>query len=561
MKFQDMPYKRVDFQKEKENLRALMKEFRAAESAEEQFEVHKKYYELTKRIQTQQALASNRHSLDTSDKFYDQENEYYDQELPAYRNLAVEYGKLFMGAPYRDELEKIVGEPAFRNMELEKASVSEQIIPLMQEENVLTSRYEKLLASASIEWEGQTYNLSQMEPFCKGKDRSVRQAAGKKVDAFYMNHEKELDEIYDALVKNRTAQAKAMGFETFTELGYNRMMRNSYRRTEVEAFRDQIKKNWVPLAEEIWEKRRERLGLDKLYYFDEGVSFLEGSPEPKGTPEQILKAGQQMYRELSTRTGEFFDFMMDNDLLQVLPAKHKRVGAYMSYMSEYYAPFVFANFNGTSGDVDVITHECGHAFQWYLLRMDPVLEHWDNTMESAETHSMSMEFFTNPWMELFFGDRADDFKKSQVENSITFVPYGCMVDEFQHIVYDNPDLTPRERKDAWKKLERVYKPHLDFGDAYPYFGDGGFWQRQHHIYSSPFYYIDYSIAQTNAIQYRIWMEKDYKAAFESYLAFCKESGSDFFANLLKRNGLKNPFEKGTIEEIAQGIKAIYNKMG
>ena len=412
------------------------------------------------------------------------------------------------------------------------------------------------MASAKIEWEGEIYNISQMTPFQHSKDRKIRQEAGKKVDAFYASKEKELDEIYDALVKNRTAQAKALGYENFTELGYNRMIRNSYRRPEVEKFRDQIKKDWVPLAEELWENRRVRLGLDKLYFCDEGVSFPQGSPKPVGSYEDTLLAGQKMYRELSEQTGEFFDFMLDNHLLQVLPGANKKVGGYMTYMPDFHAPFVFANFNGTSGDVDVITHECGHAFQGYLTADDPILEHADITMETAETHSMSMEFFTNPWMDLFFGDRADDFKRSQVEDAVAFIPYGCMVDEFQHIVYDHPEMTPQERKAAWKELEKVYKPHLDFGEEYPFFGSGSYWQRQNHIYAGPFYYIDYCIAQTSAFQYRIWMEKDYKAAFESYLKFSRESGCGFYAEMLEENGLKSPFKEGTIQEIVKGIREL-----
>ena len=117
------------------------------------------------------------------------------------------------------------------------------------------------------------------------------------------------------------------------------------------------------------------------------------------TPEEILAAGQRMYEELSRETKEFFDFMMENGLFDVLGRKDKSVGGYMTYFPLYHAPFIFANFNGTSGDVDVITHECGHAFQGYLSGKDPIREHADITMETAECHSMSMEFFTERWME------------------------------------------------------------------------------------------------------------------------------------------------------------------
>ncbi|MDO4266338.1 MAG: M3 family oligoendopeptidase [Eubacteriales bacterium] len=560
MKFKDMPYKRIDFEAAKQELSGIREDFLAAGSAKEQFDVHKRYYALIGRVRTQSTLAEIRHSIDTSDQFYEEEKSFYDREMPAFSNQIVEYQKGLYASPYRAELEKIIGGPAFKNMELAAKAVNEAVIPLMQEENALVTEYEKLLASAKIDWEGETLNLSMMTPYLNHKDRTVRRSAAAKVNAFYESISEKLDELYDKLVKNRTEQAHKLGFETYTELGYCRMNRNSYGREDVERFRDQIKKEWVPFAEEMWENRRKRLGLEKLYHMDEGLSFPEGSPKPVGTPEEILKSGQKMYEELSPETREFFDFMMENDLFDVFARPNKQVGGYMTYLHDYHAPFIFANFNGTAGDVDVVTHECGHAFQGYLSGKDEILEHSDITMETAETHSMSMEFFTNPWMEWFFGDRAKDFLKSQLEDAVVFIPYGSMVDEFQHIVYDNPNLTPKERKEAWKALERVYKPHLQYEEESSFYAEGGFWQRQHHIYSFPFYYIDYVIAQTDAFQYKIRMQKDYHEAWESYLGFCRESASDFFTNMLQHAGLKSPFEAGTIKEIADGLREIYAKM-
>ena len=560
MKFKDMPYKRVDMEAAKQELATIMKEFEAAKTAQEQLEVHKRYYALSERMQTQMTIASIRHSIDTSDEFYEAEKTYYDQEGPAFDNLAVQYKKMLYASLFREEIEKVIGGPAIRNIELASKAVSEEIIPLMQEENALVTEYEKLLASASIDWEGETLNLSTIIPYLNNIDRDIRRKAAAKANEFYKSIEEQLDELYDKLVKNRTQQAQKLGFETYTELGYCRMQRNSYWREEVERFRAQVKKDWVPFAEEMWENRRVRLGLDSMYHMDEGVSFPNGTPTPTGTPEEILKSGQEMYEELSSETKEFFDFMMDGDLFDVFSRPHKQVGGYMTYLPDYHAPFIFANFNGTAGDVDVVTHECGLAFQGYLAGKDPILEHADITMDTAETHSMSMEFFTNPWMEKFFGSRASDFLKSQLEDAVVFIPYGSMVDEFQHIVYDNPNLTPAQRKEAWKKLEAEYKPHMKYEEESSFFAEGGFWQRQHHIYSFPFYYIDYAIAQTDAFQYKIWMQKDYHAAWESYLAFCKSSASDFFTNTVKAAGLDSPFEEGTIGKIVEGLREIYKKM-
>lgn len=554
MKFKDMPYERIDFAKAKAELSEIMEKSKAAKSGEEQFEVHKMFYRLNDKIQTQVTLCSIRHTIDTTDEFYEKEQNYYDEQIPEYSNLCVEYQKILFYSPYREVLEGKIGQVAFKNMEIAMKSVSEEIIPLMQEENTLVTEYEKLLASAKIPWGEETLNLSLLTPYLKHKDAKIRREAQEKQNEFFLSIQDKLDELYDKLVKNRTLQAKKLGFETYTPLGYLRMQRNCYGREEIENLRRQVKEVWVPFAESIFEKRKERLGLSKLSYTDEVVYSPKGNPQPEGTPEEILQAGQQMYEELSPETKEFFDFMMDNELLDVFGRKTKAVGGYMTYIPDYKAPFIFANFNGTSGDVDVMTHECGHAFQGYLAAEDPIREHADIGMETAEIHSMSMEFFTEPWYPLFFGkETAQEYTDMHLEDAVIFVPYGCMVDEFQHIIYDNPNLTPKERKQVWKDLERDYKPHL-FYDGLEFFENGCFWQKQHHIYSFPLYYIDYVIAQLCAFEYKIWMDKDRKAAWQSYLKLCKMSASKFHTELLEEAGLETPFKNGVLAKIVENLK-------
>ena len=553
MKFQDMPYKRVDFDKVKEEFGALMESFDKAKSGEEQFAVHQEYYELINRVSTQMTIAKIRFDIDTSDEFYNKEHEYYDEMEPVLNNLIVAYQKKVYDSPYRAYLEEKIGPVAFKNMELAQKSMDEKIIPLMQEENTLVMEYNKVIAGAKIAFDGKELNLSLLRPYLVHNDRSIRQEAWNKMDAFFCENEEKLDEIYDKLVKNRTEQARKLGYENYLELGYYRMNRNCYGKEEVENFRRQVKEVLVPYSQELHERRRKRLGLEKLSAVDESVYFKEGNPAPMGTPEEIMAAGQKMYSELSPETKEFFDFMMENQLFDVLGRKTKRAGGYMTYLPDYHAPFIFANFNGTSGDVDVITHECGHAFQGYLSGMDPIREHSEITMETAEIHSMSMEFFTEKWMELFFGDRAQDYRDMHLEDAVAFIPYGCMVDEFQHIVYENPRLSPVQRKEAWQKLEREYKPHLDYGDM-KFFNKGGFWQKQLHIYNYPLYYIDYCLAQTCALQFKGKMDADFDSAWAAYLKLCKLSASDFYVNMIKEVGLDCPFEDGCVENVVKGLK-------
>ena len=427
------------------------------------------------------------------------------------------------------------------------------LIPLKQQENILVSRYNKLIAQINVEFRGEKLSLSLLGKYLKSKDRETRIEAAKARSEKLLTIKDELDEIYDKLVANRNEQAKAMKYDNFVELGYYNMQRNSYDKNDVANFRNQVKKFFVPLASKMHEERRKRLGIEKLDYIDEGVYFLDGNPIPIGDADDIFAAGKKMYGELSLDTKEFFDFMLEHELFDVLGRPNKTAGGYMDMLMLYKAPIIFANFNGTSGDVDVMTHECGHAFQGYITRNDEILEHNNITSETAEVHSMSMEFFTGKWMELFFGDRADDYRRMQLEDAIAFIPYGCMIDEFQEIMYTKPELTPTERREVWKQLEKEYKPHLAFeGDKF--FGDGRTWQMQKHVYNYPFYYIDYCLAQTCALQFKTRMDQDYEDAWEKYIEFCLESAKDYFPNMLHKVGFKSPFEDGFIKEIVDKIR-------
>ncbi|MCI9532170.1 MAG: M3 family oligoendopeptidase [Lachnospiraceae bacterium] len=550
MKLSEMPYERLDQDWMERTFASLIERQKQAADGAGQFAVHQEYYRLMNHIQTCKVLARFRYDMDTSDAFYADEVEFYDKVGPVVQSLDKKYQEVLLASPYRPYMEGKIGQVAFRNMELAFRSMDEKLIPLCQEENALAAKYVKVIASAEIPFEGEVYNISQMGKFLKNQDRAVRRQAWKALSGYFMGVTGEIDGIFDSMVKNRTKQAQEMGYQEYTALGYCRMNRNSYGQQEVERFRSQVKKYLVPLATEIYESRRKRLGIEKLSYIDDDMFFPDGNPAPQGTPEEILAQGQQMYRELSPETAEFFDFMMEHELMDVLGRKSKKQGGYMDYMPEFKAPLIFANFNGTSGDVDVITHECGHAFQGYLMRNEEIREYLDITMETAEIHSMAMEYFTEKWMEGFFGSRAADYCRMHLEDSICFVPYGCMVDEFQHIIYAHPELSPEGRKDVWKKLEKEYRPHLDFeGD--PFFGNGGRWQMQLHIFEVPFYYIDYCLSTICALQYKVKMDEDFQGAWDSYLRLCRLSAKEFYVPMLEKAGLESPFEDGCIQGIVR----------
>ena len=322
-----------------------------------------------------------------------------------------------------------------------------------------------------------------------------------------MKNGEKLDEIYDRLTALRDRMAKKLGYENFIQLGYYRMNRNSYDKNEVEKFRAAVRKYLVPLAAKIYEEQAGRIGKPyPLSYADTALEFRSGNPKPQGAPEDILAQGRKFYHELSEETAEFIDFMYEGELLDVLSRKGKAGGGFCISLPDYRAQFIFANFNGTAHDVEVITHEAGHAFAGHICRDIVPMENRQPTLEACEVHSMTMEFFAWPWAEGFFGQDTKKFLYSHLSGALTFIPYGTMVDHFQHLIYERPEMTPSERHEVWRELTGVYMPWIRLGEI-PFYGDGHAWQRQMHIYERPFYYIDYCLAQTVALQFWALMQK------------------------------------------------------
>ena len=553
MKFNEYKYEHLDLEKIKKEFSELIESFEKAENVEGQITAFDKIIKLRNHIETMQTLVSVRHSIDTNDEFYDKENEYMDEISPILFGFTNDFYKALVNSKFKDELIQKYGKFLFDLAENTLKIFSPEIIPDAQEENRLSSKYSKLIASAKIDFDGKELNLSQMVPYTQSKDRNIRIEAAKKVAQFFAENQDEFDNIYDSLVKVRTRMAQKMGYKNFVEFGYKQLSRLEYDAKMIEGYRKQVLENIVPLHTELRERQGKRLGVDKLKFYDEAIKFNSGNADPHGSPEWILNNGKTMYKELSKETDEFFTFMTENNLLDLLSKKGKMSGGYCTYIPEHKAPFIFANFNGTSHDIDVLTHEAGHAFQVYQSRGFEVPEYLWPSYEACEIHSMSMEFLTWPWMNLFFENDTDKYKFIHLSEALLFIPYGVTVDEFQHWVYENPEATPKERREKWIEIEKKYLPTRDYGEVEE-LKNGIFWFRQGHIFSSPFYYIDYTLAQVCAFQFWIKSRENREKAWQDYLNLCKLGGSKPFFELMKSANLKNPFEEGTLAFVIPKIK-------
>ncbi|WP_106767054.1 M3 family oligoendopeptidase [Paenibacillus faecalis] len=559
MRFSDYPYKRPDLKEIEQRFNQLLKSFNEADTFEEQDQAMKAINELRQHMDTQATLVSIRHSIDTTDPFYKEEQEFFDEVGPIYQGYITDYYRALIKSKFRHELEEKWGKQLFALAELSLRTFSPEVIEDLQLENKLSTEYSQLIASAKIPFNGEELTLSQLSPYELSTDREIRKSAFNAHYQFMAEHEDDFDRIYDELVKVRTNIAKKLGYNSFVELGYARMARTDYNAEMVANFRQQVLDNIVPIASKLKERQRSRIGVDELLFYDEGFSFKSGNATPKGDAEWIVKNGKKMYSELSPEMNEFFTFMTENELMDLVSKKGKQAGGYCTFIPDYRAPFIFSNFNGTSGDIDVLTHEAGHAFQVYESRGFEVPEYTFPTYEACEIHSMSMEFFTWPWMKLFFEEDTEKYKFSHLSGALEFIPYGVSVDEFQHFVYSNPDATKEERKAAWREIERKYLPHRNFAGN-EYLDNGGFWHRQGHIFRSPFYYIDYTLAQICAFQFWVRLHDNYEAAWSDYLKLCQVGGSKSFIELVKYAGLQSPFEDGCIASVVGDIENWLNSV-
>ena len=553
IKFKDYEYIRPDFDKISEQFDLLLSKFENAEAFEEQNQIMSEINKIRSNVDTMVNLVYIRHTINTEDEFYAKEQDFIDENMPKFQNAVSKYYKALVNSKFREELEKVWGKQLFTLAELQLKTFSEEIIEDLIKENKLVTEYDKLIGSAKINFEGEERTLSQMAPFMESKDRDMRKRAYEAYINFFKENESKFDEIYDNLVKVRTTMAKKLGFENYVAMGYARMSRSDYDASMVANYRKQVYEDLVPVVVELKDRQRKRLGLDEFKYYDEPLEYTTGNATPKGDPEWILENGKRMYKELSKETDEFFTFMVERELMDLVSKKGKMSGGYCTYIPDYKSPFIFSNFNGTSGDVDVLTHEAGHAFQSYLSRDYEVPEYGFPTYEACEIHSMSMEFITWPWMELFFKEEVDKYKFSHLSGAVNFIPYGVTVDEFQHYVYENPEATPEERKAKWREIEKKYLPFRDYEDN-DFLNRGGYWFRQSHIFTAPFYYIDYTLAQVCAFQFWIKMNQDREKAWEDYIRLCKAGGSKSFLELVELANLENPFLDGTIKKVVGPIK-------
>lgn len=560
MKVCEMPYEHIEFAELEKSMREIIEGIKSSKNVEEILEWRKKYLIIATNYATQLSLCYIRYSCNTADEFYVKEKDYLDEVDPQIGNLMMEYNLALLNSPFRAELEKELSPVLFKHMEVQAKAMSPEIIEDMVEENKIVSEYSKLMAGMEFEFRGEKLSRAALAGYFKSDDRETRKEAYTVMGTVMNGYAAELDDIFDRLVKVRTKMAKKLGYKDFVELGYYRMERVCYNKEDIETFRKNVFESIVPVVSRLRSENAKNLGIDKYMVYDNDIIISGGDPKPSGSKEDIFNSAKEMYHEMSEDSAKFIDLMLENDAFDVESRKNKWGGGFCDYIALYRQPFILANFNGSAGDVDVVTHEAGHAFNAYLIADNKfALEINCGGMETAETHSMSMEFFAWKYIQKFFGDNATKYKYMHALDAFSFIPYGTIVDYFQHIVYENPEMTPAERNNTWKELFAKFLPHINI-EGVPFIEDGRRWQYQMHIYESPFYYIDYCLAQTAAFGFLLASLENYDDAFARYIRLMKQGGEQYYNLLLEEANIPSPFKDGALKELAEKVEALLEKI-
>lgn len=555
MKFSDIPYERYTIEEGKIQFAEFEKQAKNAKSADDMILARKSALKMMNDYQTAASLANCRFTLNTADEFYKAEVDYYDKAGPMFSDLFTKYADIMLSSPFRAGMEKKINPQIFRKLECQKKSFDICILEESQTENALSTEYSQFMSSIVFEFDGKKIPLSVLRGYLENSDREIRKKAAEALGKGLEQHRDTLDSIFDRLVKIRDKMAKKMGYENFVELGYYRMGRTDYTPGMIKIFRENVREHLVPCIAQIKNKVAKELGIERVMFYDNDIYFAGETPKPSGSEEEIFLKAQEMYDDMSPEIGAFMRSMLENEAFDVTSRPNKWGGGYCTVFNNFRQPFILANFNGTTGDVDVITHEFGHALAAHNVFIYGDEELDVGGMETAECHSMSMEFLSWKYMDKFFGDDAVRYKKKHLLDALSFIPYGVIVDEFQHIIYEHPEYTPEERKQAYLSLEKKYRPYLSF-DGIPYLEEGTRWQYQMHIYESPFYYIDYCLAQTVALGFLIKSLENYDDALETYIMFSRKGGTEQFPELVKNADLSSPFEDGALKILAEKVLMI-----
>ena len=515
--------------------------------------------EMTRRADDLVRLAHIRSTIDTKDPVYQEQLAWLGENMIYYDQAVMDFKDAVYNSRFREYLEGVLGSAYFISADIERQTFSEDCIGLYQKEVELYTEYLTIMGSAEVDILGEKRNIAQLKLLFTHDDREVRRSAFKALSQVLEENESRLEELWGELIKVRDEHGKKLGYNNFIPVGYLHNQHIHYSPADIEVFRKQVVEEIVPLCEKIYEAQRKRLGVDEFMSYDEKAVFYGGTARRIGDDEYVIEKARAMYNDISQEAGEFIDYMLTHELFEYKERPGKEAGGYGTMLLSYKAPFVFTHFDGSIADFNVITRDLGEAFVRYKAsRTQPIKEYYSATSDVMEIYALSMDQFADSYVEDFFGDDADKYRLYSLQDIITFIPIGCAVDEFQHICYENTDLTPKERALEWRKLEKKYMPWRKY-DNDEFMERGGYFYSIQHIFVYPFYYIDYALARVHALE----MKKKYavhpEVTWQNYMDLIAQGGRVGYAEVVNKLGLTPLFQDGAVAKATSYAKAVMNE--
>jgi oligoendopeptidase F len=460
----------------------------------------------------------------------------------------------FVSSPHRGALPRDRYFVYARDAENEVTLFRDENVPLQTRETELQQRYQKLTGAWTAIWRGEERTMQQMAKLLEEPDRATREAAWRAMADRRFADAAALEDLYDELLALRARIARNAGFADYRAYAFRNRGRFDYAPADCEAFHEAVASHVLPVVRALNDERIERLGVKRLRPWDLAVDPANQAPlRPFDDMPAFVDRAARVFDRVDADLGEQFRFMADRGLLDLESRKGKAPGGYQSTMHERRLPFIFMNAVGVSGDVRTLLHEGGHAFHALACREDPLTAYRRSPLEFAEVASMGMELLAVPHLEVFYPDPGDRARANVefFEDIARILPWIATIDAFQHWIYTNEGHTREARRDAWLRTFRRFHPGVDWDGLESQ--EAARWHYQLHLFTHPFYYIEYGIAQLGALQLWLAARKDYSGAVQKYRAALALGGSRPLPALFEAAGLRFDFGPETVAPLARAL--------
>lgn len=523
----------------------------AAETADTWLELYNEWNSLKSFVGSEGSRRSHALSKDMDNEEAEAREKYFREEIaPVFDNGESTMVKALLDTRHKDAIIERYGSHLFELL----ATAVEPLAPVNSSLRVkvsdLVNQYDKIMASGEVEVEGKTVTLAVARSLQGSENPATRKAAFIAWREWMQEHRDEIAAIFNQIVELRNQMAQNLGHENYIRLGYKGMGRTDYGVEEAAQFRKNIRTYAVPLLQKLYEHQAQEHGDSTLKPWD--VAFTPSLNLPSGIApvETQIEKAQQVFNKLSPVLASHFKRMREENLIDLENRKGKRAGAYCTSFSDEGRVAILCNSTGDEDDVRTLMHEMGHAFQgWESQPIEAVDLQWP-TSDACEVHSMGMEYLSMKHMDEFFNaEDAAKFRQNRWKQAVTLVCYIAVVDEFQHWLYENPNATPDERDTAWNRIAEIYQPGVDYTGYEQY--KALRWYAQGHIFWMPFYYIDYAIAETGAMQLGMLDANNPEKAMETYLELCRMGGTKSVLDIFSTVGLRSPFEPTLMKDLMQ----------